>query len=79
MKYQTKQGKHGTLYRYAIDYRDSCDKFIGGTQYLWAYDIEHAEEKFYDAEDSYGWVAVSYKLVPEETNLMHRAKAHSLK
>lgn len=64
----TKTGKHGTLYRYEITYRDyTTYNEIGydATQRVWAYNIEHAEEKFYDAIDADGWRAVSIRRVNE--------------
>ena len=51
----TKPGAHGTLYRYAIVYRDNdpaCPEF---TARLWAYNSEHVLEQFYDAPDGDGW------------------------
>ena len=60
MKTQTKPGKYGTLYRFELTYRDSCDEFNTGIQSVWAYDVEHAIEKFYDAPDAdCGWELVS--------------------
>jgi hypothetical protein len=51
----TKPGKHGTLYLFHITYRDVGEV----TDFpfpcsLWAYDQEHAEERFYDSDDE-GW------------------------
>lgn len=73
----TKQGKYGTLYLFEISYRDRFDPFNTGTSRYWAYDSEHAVEKFYDSEDSDGWEATSFKRVPEH-GLMHRAAEHKL-
>lgn len=51
-----KAGKHGTLYLFRIGYRDNDDPaspdFVERT---WAYDAEHATDKFYDAPDADGW------------------------
>lgn len=43
----TKHGKHGTLYRYAIEYGDVGQIRIGIWR-TWAYDLEHALERFRD-------------------------------
>jgi hypothetical protein len=55
---QTKPGKHGTLKLFRIAYRDGagCPTF---TQTCWAYDREHAEERFLDAPDADGWEIIS--------------------
>lgn len=50
--WRTKPGAHGTLYRYRIDYRDPCDPaFPPSFVCVWAYDAEHALERFYDGPD----------------------------
>lgn len=48
-----KPGKHGTLYRFAIPYwtgDNHSDAWL-----CWAYDAEHAIEKFEDSDDGEGW------------------------
>lgn len=72
----TKPGKHGPLYLYEVTYTDPSDDGIGQlTQRIWAYNLEHAEEKFYEAPDAEGWRIVSLARVPEGGS-MHRAKRH---
>lgn len=51
-----KPGKHGTLHLFAIAYEDQFDSGNKGVMRTWAYDAEHAEEKFYDSDDADGWV-----------------------
>lgn len=56
MAFKTKQGAHGTLYLYAVPYRDFDPDGDRGTVRIWAYDAEHAVEKFYDSPDGdTGW------------------------
>lgn len=65
IEYVTKPGRHGTLYLYKIVYRDRGDPTFGqDTIRLWAYDKEHAEERFYDDPDE-TWTIVSIKRVRE--------------
>lgn len=78
----TKPGKYGTLFLYEIAYtdrpeRDDGQPYYSGTQRTWAYSIEHAVEKFYNAEDADGWRATSIRRVPR-SGLMHRAPEHTL-
>lgn len=49
-EYISKPGKHGTLYRYGIDYTagEGSPLFRWRT---WAYDAAHAWENWRDAED----------------------------
>lgn len=68
----TKPGKHGTLYLFAIAYEDTCDRFNTGVSRIWAYDAEHAEEKFYDGDDS-GWRATKIARVRESPAENRRA------
>lgn len=50
----TKQGKHGTLYRFAVDYSPGDgEKF---TWHTWAYDSEHAVSRFLDDPMDWGEV-----------------------
>lgn len=58
--FRTKPGKYGTLYRFAITYRnDPPDPSeLDQTWKCWAYSAEHAEELFYDSEDD-GWKIVA--------------------
>ena len=50
-----KPGKHGTLYRYAITYTDRGDGGFGrDVWHTWAYDENHALDRFYDDGDE-GW------------------------
>ena len=84
MKPITKPGKHGTLYLYEIAYtdrpeRDDGQPYYNDTQRVWAYDLDHAVEKFYDAEDSDGWRATSITRVPEGGSpALRRAPVHAL-
>lgn len=49
---QTKQGQYGTLYRYKITYV-SWDDCVGQcTKYYWAYDKEHALQKYQESFES---------------------------
>ncbi len=62
----TKQGQHGTLYRYKISYRDSGDTGCPVFSYsLWTYNQEHAQDKFYDSEDADGWEIITISVVYE--------------
>lgn len=74
----TKQGEHGTLYLHRIVYRDKCmdgdDGWRGETR-LFAYDKEHAIDRFWSTaiDDGFEPVAVSrYK------RLRHRETVESL-
>ena len=49
----TKPGKYGTLYLYQIAYCDVSDSTIAFSTRIWAYDSEHAIDKFYSGEE--GW------------------------
>jgi len=52
------------LTRYAIAYRDASDEgcpvFMMG---MWAYDEDHAWQKFHDGDDSEGWMVLSIRPV----------------
>lgn len=56
-RYRTKPGRHGTLYRYAIDYAPAPGerKFRWS---CWAYDAEHAWDAWHDDGDT-DWYDVS--------------------
>ena len=77
MKPITKPGMHGTLFRYAIDYTDShnpcCPIF---TQCVWAYNLEHAEIKFFDSPDADGWKIITLRRLAEGIT-QHRAVKHA--
>ena len=54
-RYRTKVGKYGTLYRYRIGFRDpdpTCEVFY--VRY-WAYDRDHAIERFYEGPEGDAW------------------------
>ena len=54
-KWITKAGRHGTLYRYAVTYTDKDDEGFGRhLWHTWAYDEEHALDRFYEDGDE-GW------------------------
>lgn len=71
--FQTKQGKHGTLYRFRITYRDK-DDFASPEfdWYTWAYDPGHAEDRFYESDGDEGWKIISV----EKTRDTSRLKGH---
>ena len=49
----TKQGAHGVLYRYVVEYTDKSDPGFGVDRWhCWAYNIEHAIDKF-DTDDGF--------------------------
>ena len=53
----TKPGKYGTLKLYELTFSCTCDPYspCNGTSKMWAYSVEHAEEKFVDAHEDDGW------------------------
>ena len=63
----SKQGNHGTLYRYCVTYRDFDPDGYRGSWIVFAYDAEDAVNKFYEYDDDTGWTVVSV------------ARAHDLK
>ena len=64
--FQTKKGAHGTLYRFRIRYRDEGDEgFPDMDWYTWAYNQDHAEERFFDIDE--GWRIVSIERVRERS------------
>lgn len=62
-KILSKPGRHGTLYRFRIVYKqrgdDACPEFTWST---WAYDVEHAADRF-NADDDDAWEIVSVERV----------------
>ena len=65
IRYQTKQGRYGTLYRFRIVYRDQHDPASPDFDwYTWAYDPNHAEDNFLDSDDE-GWRILSINRVRE--------------
>jgi hypothetical protein len=65
----TKPGEHGTLYLYEIKYTDPSDSDCMGTmsQRVFAYNTEHALDKFYNSVDADGWKALSTSRVHRHT------------
>ena len=74
----TKPGRYGTLYRYRIMYRGTEDDpgQLDQPWHCWAYNLEHAEEKFYDCGDDDGWRIVSLARV-SDAGSQHRAVQHA--
>ena len=63
MKLLTAPGKHGTLYRFRVHYRDKGDECCPLlTWTCWAYNYDHCYEKFWDSDDD-GWRVVSVERV----------------
>lgn len=59
----TKPGLYGTLYLFKITYTDDSPEpngFGEATCKLWAYDYEHARERFVDSDDE-GWRILNIK------------------
>lgn len=55
----TKQGEHGTLYKFAVKYTDKYDGGFGeATVHYWAYDEEHALDRFYDNDEGFKHLSV---------------------
>ncbi len=79
-KYVTKPGRHGTLYLYAVRYRDRYDPAFGeDVVRLWGYSMDHVEERFYDEsgdETGDGFVIVDIARVQARTS-QHRAVRHA--
>ena len=56
---RTKAGTFGTLYLFAVRYRDCVDRCCPTfTWRAWAYDAEHALDKFHSGPDADGWEPV---------------------
>lgn len=75
----TKEGRHGTLYRYEIEYSDEVngnDLMFRSTWRCWAYDSEHAIDKFCEAEDGEGWRLISWRRLTE--GAQHRNPRHDI-
>ena len=54
-KFESKPGKYGTLYRFLVKYTDKGDFACPTFEWFtWAYDANHAEERFLDSDDE-GW------------------------
>ncbi len=64
---QSKHGKHGTLYAYRITYTCESDPIGFGHESIttWAYNRDHAIEKFNDHGFDQGWKIVSVGLRAE--------------
>jgi hypothetical protein len=65
MGYMSKQGKHGTLYRWQVRYTagDGSPNFVWRT---WAYSHEHAWENWHDTNEEQGFDTVGdFELVRE--------------
>lgn len=72
-----KAGKHGTLYLYEVTYTDPSDGGCGElTQRLWAYNLEHLQDRFYGALDADWWKMLRAARVPAE-GAMSRARQHA--
>ena len=59
-RYVTKPGAHGTLFKYKIKYFDPKDPGFGSD--IWncfAYNTEHALDKFYDEDDGFEAESIS--------------------
>ena len=76
--YITKPGQHGTLYLYRITYRnagqDDHERF---TTRLYAYDVEHALDRFYDGSENDGWQVVVISRARKD-GLRHRETVHAV-
>lgn len=62
-----KPGKYGTLYLFRLVYRDKGDFASPDfTWQTWAYNFEHAEDKFFESTpDDQGWKIVHLEKVRE--------------
>jgi hypothetical protein len=72
-----KPGKEGPLFFYRITYtgREHDPGMTPMTWSTWAYNLEHAEDKFYDTDDGEGWTILSIARVLDSTS-QHRAIQH---
>lgn len=52
--YRKKDGEHGTLFLYQIEYVDSADRDNRGRCKIWGYTAEDALDEFYSHPDD-GW------------------------
>lgn len=69
----TKPGQHGTLYRFAVIYTDGD---FSDTWHTWAYDSEHALERFFEGPDGEGWTPLRWARLtdgPASTQTWHEA------
>lgn len=75
----SKPGPHGTLYRYSIVYTDQGDPGFGeATWNTWAYDSQHAVDRFYESpEGDTGWVAL--RIARQQESPAHRWTWHALR
>src|SRR5690348_16205027 len=64
----TKPGQHGELYLHEIEYRDEDPAAPVFRTRVWAYNFEHALEKFWLGEDSDGWVVLRIARVLGDIN-----------
>jgi hypothetical protein len=72
----TKPGKHGTLFRYVVEYRDAHDDCCPiFTWHAWAYNLEHAELEFSESGEE-GWRIVSIRRLLDGI-CQHRAVRHT--
>lgn len=70
-----KQGRHGTLYHFTIEYTDECDSGFGTAHWrTWAYDQEHAIDRFFEGPDE-GWKPVR---IARTQDAAHRMTWHSV-
>ena len=55
-----KPGKHGTLYLFNVRYRDKYDFASPDFDWkTWAYNEEHAEQRFYESDNDDDWKILS--------------------
>lgn len=72
----SKPGKHGTLHLFLLRYKDKHDPASPTFEWrTWAYDSDHALDKFYDSDDQ-GWKVVSWERVQDSAQ--HRAARHTV-
>lgn len=77
MSFVSKPGKHGTLHLFLLRYRDKDDPASPTFEWkTWAYDSEHALDRFHDFDDE-GWKVVSWERVQDSAQ--HRAKRHEMR
>jgi hypothetical protein len=58
----TKPGKHGTLKLYRVTYDDGPGGMPATSYTTWAYDYDHALDKWYDGNEDEGFHLVSIKV-----------------
>lgn len=65
VRYVEKPGNHGTLFLFRIAYRDKYDDACPRLSWnTWAYDVEHAVDRFHDSDDE-GWEILGVEKVRE--------------